>query len=404
MEQPSSFIQQQNLERDDYQEKPNKSRPIIRKYVKNKATRGILFVSIFACTIPLVIYILVIDQGTYRKEEIRTCSVSNGRRIQCGKPNATLSYCNKINCCFDSTFERCFHYLPSKYYYHNDKNNGKYTPSLGQTPLGTDSANEISLTISETDENHLSITLHAPSRKVVSNTVAKRNYFYLKFEDPLSAEVYRNGSNDLILTTATGPTIISEKYWEWSVHLSEEYLFGLGETLIRVDEDSSFTKVIYGNSLEHNSLPIFMAYKNGSYHGLKVYHDGPLEVTIYPSYLISLKSLAGDRIELELSLGPTLQDVISQQQDLRIQVPEPWFLGVHLCRGGSSTNLDFILQEYLNEDINFRYDSDCIHENLFMALLLQDSYPNNRVVDLIEDLRSRNVKFALSLSPQVNSE
>jgi hypothetical protein len=55
-------------------------------------------------------------------------------------------------------------------------------------------------------------------------------------------------------------------------------------------------------------------------------------VTVLPSNLVSLKSLAGDRIVLELSVGPTPRDVIKQQKKGEVGGVDLWTLGVHLCR------------------------------------------------------------------------
>ncbi|RZC36640.1 maltase-glucoamylase-like protein, partial [Asbolus verrucosus] len=397
------YIQEQNEIREDYKIKKKSS--AVRDVLCSKTAKGLLFVSFFAIAVPLLMYYFVIDEGSYEADDDHTCLVNKTYRIQCGNSNnVTIDYCDQINCCYDNSAKICFHYLPSKYYYFQETNEEVYKPSLTKTPFGSNLFENIAVTVNELDENSIQIILHDPNVKTASNEVgSNKNYILKRNDTPMSVEIYRNETGELLLTTAKGPTIISENYWEWSFQLTEQYLFGLGQILIDLDENSTLTKVIYGNNLDHNTLPVFMAYNNGKYHGLIVRHSGPLEVTVLPSKLVSLKSLAGSQIVLELCIGPTPKDVIRQQRKKQTNFVDLWSLGVHICREGDSLSLNEILEEYEQEaaTYDFRYESDCLHQNLIMALRKENIKENINLTQAIAKLKAQSKHFILSLPPQI---
>lgn len=90
--------------------------------------------------------------------------------------------------------------------------------------------------------------------------------------------------------------------------------------------------MIYKNKDDHNTLPLFMAYVNGSYHGALIEHEGPLEVTVLPSYLIIVRTVVGESISVILSTGPTPADVVKQQRATEPARLPYWALGPHICR------------------------------------------------------------------------
>lgn len=325
------FILEQNEIREDYKVKA-KTSPVVVVWRK-RPTKGILFLLIFSVLVPILIYYFIIDKGVYPTQEENTCAVNTTFRILCGRTdiNATYEYCTDIKCCFDNSTRYCYHYLPSKYYYFNKGNEKTYQRSLSKSPFKQDLTKAISLSINEIDENNLQIILHHVDATVDTNTVQNKNYKVNISQDPMFVEVFRNDSKDLLLTTANGPTIVSGNFIEWSFQLTESYLFGLGQVLIDLDENSTLTKVIYANNLDHNTLPVFMANTNGKYHGIVVKHSGLLEITVLPSKLVSLKSLEREKIVLELSVGPTPHDVIKQQKKDWGNV-DMKTLGVHICR------------------------------------------------------------------------
>lgn len=327
------FIQEQNDLRDDYKIRKRTS-PIVNVW-RSRSTRGILFLFCFSIVVPVLVYYFLIDNVTTSDELYDTCAVDETYRVPCGKPeNTTIDKCNKIHCCFDNTTKRCFHYLPSKYYYFSDSENQDYGSSLVQSPFFEAQLKTVYLSINPTSDKSVQIMLHDNSTTGTITCTNTTEYNCTINSNPLFVEFYRPNSRELLLTTAKGPMIISDHYWEWSFQLTDEYLFGLGQTLIDLSGKSTLTKVIYGNDKDHNTLPNFLAYKNGKYHGLIVRHSGPLEITVFASKLVSLKSLSGKKITLELSVGPTIQEVINQFNDNKAAnlIVTPDIFGVHVCR------------------------------------------------------------------------
>ncbi|KAJ3627954.1 hypothetical protein MTP99_015288 [Tenebrio molitor] len=400
------FILEQSEIREDYDIKTKTSQ--IHIILHKSSTRGVFSLLVFAIVVPVLVYYFLIDKGPVETDDGKTCSVTNTYRITCGSRPGNFSYCTSIQCCYDNTTKLCYHYVPSKYYYFNSEPTEKevvYQRSLEQSPFGKQLTQNIAVSVDEIDENNVRIVLHDPAATVEKNTVAAKNYYWEVTSDPLFVEVFRgNDTQDILLTTAKGPTIISDKYWEWSFQMTDEYLFGLGQVLIDLDENSTLTKVVYGNGMDHSTLPVFMAYKNGNYHGLIVRNSGPLEVTVLPSNLVSLKSLAGDRIVLELSVGPTPRDVIKQQKKGEVGGVDLWTLGVHLCREGSDLKLRYLLDDYNGDSgKTFRYESDCLHENLVTALRYENEAED--VDEMLQTITKMTTeegrRFMLSLPPQV---
>ncbi|XP_968946.2 lysosomal alpha-glucosidase [Tribolium castaneum] len=398
------FILEQNEIREDYKVKP-KASPVIIIWRK-KPTKGLLTLFVFAVVVPVLVYFFIFDKGTFPVEDANTCSVDKKYRITCGRTdiNATYDYCTNIKCCFDNATRLCYHYLPSKYFYYNKGGNSQtYDRSLEKSPFGQDLTKEISLTINEIDENNVQIILHDSTVTVDSNQVLDKNYKVNVSNNPLFVEISRNTSGDILLTTADGPLIVSENFREWSFQLTDQYLFGLGQVLIDLDENSTLTKVIYANNNDHNTLPVFMAHKNGQYHGLVVRHSGLLEITVLPSKLVSLKSLEREKIVLELSVGPTPYDVITQQRKGKWGTIDMKTLGVHICREGTATTLKDILSDYSQEkSIDFPYESDCFHDNLVTALRKEKSEQNiENVLEKIKSLTDSGHSFMLSVPPHI---
>lgn len=332
-----SFIQEQNKKRKDYQI-VRRASPIL-DFCQNRTTKGVILVSIFAIVVPVLVYYFVIQKAITEDSDVHSCAIKTDYKVPCGKiEKVTFEYCTSIYCCFDSTTNLCFHYLPSKYYYYQKDNVGSYQPSLQQSPFNKSVMPEISISINELDENRLQIILHKEETPVSRNTIKGAKYNYTISSKPLEVDVFRTESNKRLLSTGKGALIISENYWEWSFQLGNDTnrtnLFGLGQILIDVKPNTTLTKVIYPNSQDHTTLPTFMAGEDGKYHGVIVRHQGPLEVTVLPSNLVILKFLAEDLVVLELSVGDTPQEVRQQQLQERQQSKDVdfWTLGVHVCR------------------------------------------------------------------------
>lgn len=160
--------------------------------------------------------------------------------------------------------------------------------------------------------------------------IENRNYKLDIKTTEMGVEIHRNDSSkDMILTTTHGPTIVSKKYWEWTLNLNTKNLYGLDNFYF--EENTTITRVIYHNDKNHGVLPRFMAEVNGNFHGVLIDHDGPIEITVLPSKLIILRMLSEQKVTIRLNLGPTPRDIWKQQHEV-CQLPPYWFLGVHLCR------------------------------------------------------------------------
>lgn len=336
----SSFVElQNNINGDESENGDEKPRRYYRNrcmaFLCSRIVTGTFFLIIFSVTIPVLIFFILFHIGYSAKEQRHTCLVESSYRVSCGKPNITAEGCAVVQCCFDEETEQCFHYVPSLYYYRSAGDSemiGYYYASRDKTPFDSSSIDTLAVSVVEIDENKLRVVLHRSNISVETNRMKSTKSYDVKIydEDYLYVQVTRENTEDVLFTTHKGPLIASAGYWEWTFQLTTDKLFGLGE--MNFKENTTYTKVIYKNKDDHNTLPIFMAYLNGKYHGAVVEHEGPLEVTVLPSYLIILRSIIGDNISITISTGPTPADVVRQQ---RVAQPAPlpfWALGPHLCR------------------------------------------------------------------------
>ncbi|XP_018572083.1 lysosomal alpha-glucosidase-like [Anoplophora glabripennis] len=392
---PTTFIQQH---RDDYEDDGKfKKKVTLRTILCNKTVKGWIFLTIFAASVPILVYYFVIDQGTYDDDDSYTCLVQENFRVPCGKFNITRNECESVQCCYDRSTQICYHYLPSRYSYDIDEETETYMASQSTTPFGTDSLQKLKMSINEIDENKVSVVLFQDEVNVEDHYLdTEKNYKVNLVKEKLMVEVYRT-NNDLLLTTAKGPLIASDTYWEWSFYLTNHSLFGLNKTLISVPVNTTFTKVLYKNDIDHSSLPVLWAYGNKKFHGVIIKHDGPLEITILPSNLVILRSLTGDSLELELSVGPTPK-FLHDQQTQNVTLPPLWALQTHMCRRGSNTNLTELLADY---SLDSQVNSDCIHENLVMGIMKDNNMNKDNLRSIVKNIKEQGAQFLLSVPPHV---
>lgn len=323
-----NFIEQRLDDKDDNVTEDgymNRVQPIICN-AKFKAVFLMLLISMVC--VPLVVYFFM-DQIVKEKNETSTCLVNSTFRVSCGGVNISQSDCLNIHCCYDVNSQSCYHYLPSKYYY--AINNNEYNPSITTTPFKSEMSNNIGLVVTTLNDNKVKIVLHNGSNTEQDSITESNGFNINKLDDPLMIEVKRN--DEVLLTTSRGPLIMSENYWEWTLFLTEKQLFGLGETLIQLEKNESITKVIYPNKNNHNTPPVFWAFKNGNFHGIVIRHEGPVEVTVLSSNLIILRGLCPSDVEIELSIGgpPSflrqLQNNVTLDYDIIDNI-----LKTHICR------------------------------------------------------------------------
>lgn len=292
-----------------------------------------LFIILFvAIAVPVIINFVLLKND---QETDHTCNILQDYRIRCGYNITSSIKCTEINCCFNEKTQKCYHTLPSKYQYKKDTK-GEYIPLLSKSPFGDANTKRIYLSYYPVDSNTFSFTLNddKPSGKGRREQVegADLNYGVDIETEEMGLNVTRKGKiKETILTTSYGPTIVSDKFWEWTLDLNTDHLFGLNQ--LRFKDNKITTVVLYPNANNHGVIPKFMAEHNGKYHGVYIEHEGPLEISVLPSKLIVLRMLSGQKVTVYVYLGPTPREVWLQQKNNNMpQVPPSWVLGVHICR------------------------------------------------------------------------
>ncbi|XP_017774708.1 PREDICTED: lysosomal alpha-glucosidase-like [Nicrophorus vespilloides] len=350
---------------------------------------GLAFFVIIAVVVPVLVYYYSNDYlGEVDPKPI--CVQSKKFRVPCG--NYTYTECIANLCCYDDDDLFCFHSLPSAYNYKRLDKSEKFERTQYATPYKNPMYREMKVSYIENNENFLTVAMHGLDVEVTETVVPDKNYEVQPINNSLVAEVRRD-TGQLILTTSLGPMIASDHYWIWTVHLSDNHLFGFGELLLNHTE--IVTKVIYRNRNDHNTLPVFLAEEKGLFHGLSIRNRGPLEVSVLPSNLIVIKSLVGERIDLDLFLGPTAKDVMQQMRKPKPKLKE-WFLKPHFCSNGKSDITEIINKPTEHLVKTSMFVSDCLHEDLLMRAYSD----NSNIKKALEEI-SQSKHLILSLPPQV---
>ncbi|CAG9814818.1 unnamed protein product [Phaedon cochleariae] len=400
-----NWVREQNETREDYLngETPQRKTSWKDGLCQGK-TFGRLFLFLMALS-PILVYYLVVDEGTFTREDLYTCLVNDTFRVPCGRKNFTDKECLQADCCYDTKRMRCYHSVPSRYFY--EANGGDFRASHEKTPIGTLSSQKLKISVDEISPDTVRVILHGANETVPTNTLTNKNYTVNVQNRKLQVEVYRNNAEqDRLLTTSNGPLMVSEKYSEWTLYLTNHSLFGLNRTLLTFQENrqvdpvanSTITKVIYNNKNDHYSVPVFWAYANGKFHGVQIKHEGPLEIEILPSYLVVLRSLTGGTIELVLSVGPTPKD-LHDQQATSTSVAPFWLMGTHMCRNSENRNTTQVIEQFTMETYA---DSYCIDENIYMALMIDNLTNVNIINETLTALSEQGKKFLLSVPPQLS--
>lgn len=388
------FLQDNRV--DDDNEGKHKRKVTIKSIICNNTVKGWFFLTVFAATVPILVYYFLIDQVTFDSNDSYTCLVQSSFRVPCGVVNITADKCEKVYCCYDRSTKTCYHYLPSKYAYQLDESTKEYTPLRSSSPHHTTSIKKLFVAVNEKSEDKVSIIVSQNDVSDQEHRLTEKNYIVRLMEEKLMVEVYRH-NEDLLLSTTKGPLIASDNYWEWSFYLSNHTILGLNRTLINAEKNSTLTQVIYKNYVDHSSVPVFWGYNHTSFHGVVIRHEGPLEIVVLPSNLVLLRSLTGGFIELELSVGPTPK-LLHDQQTQKVEPPPSWALETHMCRRGSNTNLTELLADY-SYDSNA--NSDCIHENLIIGIMKDNLTNVDSLRSTIKSARESGSRILLSVPPHV---
>ncbi|XP_066146865.1 lysosomal alpha-glucosidase-like [Euwallacea fornicatus] len=395
----STFIEKELKDLDDPAEPRFHKRKTWRSIFCTKLAKGIIIALSIALLVPTLAYFFVISRNVpdAGDEDQYYCLIVKEFRIPCGNVGIKQDACEAVNCCFNTTTNECHHFLPSKFFY--KKNENTFKASQNKSPVGSVTLPNIKLTTQHKSANKLSFIIHDPSENVEEVLLKNTNFAVILSTKKLSLEVLDQDEN-IVFSSTKAALIASERYWEWGFELTNGTLFGLDRNRIELQEGENITKVIYKNRNDHYTMPVLWAYQDGKFHGVIIRHEGPLEIQILSSNMIILRSLVGKKIEVELSLGPTPIELYNTQ--IQKVIPPPlWMLGTHNCRKGNSINLKEILKIYAENNTS-NFDTDCIHENLFMAL--QDDFVDEDIAalkEVIKTLSENGKKFLFALPPHI---
>lgn len=135
-------------------------------------------------------------------------------------------------------------------------------PTQEFSPLNTKSLRRLKLDIREIGDDTLSIFLWNPDYFNESNTAESNTsersvnskYLYQVFAPEMFVEIKRKIDNKTLLSSARGPLIASDNYFEWSIHLYTETLMGFDELHLKEGQ-----RILINN--EHVSvIPYVIAY------------------------------------------------------------------------------------------------------------------------------------------------
>ena len=327
-----SYLEETSLNGYENEEKESKKAKLIRM-IRNEKYQLFLFFFLFVLFVPVLMYYFMTPRGMDGQQF--TCLMNNTFRVPCGRVNLTREECQKIECCFDDDNSECFHYLPSKYNYRRDEDgdgeNDIFTSTRKVTPFGNNSTQKLFLRTTTEDDYTLKITV---SKNNIPGDTGENNTSeifqkILNQEGLLNVLVRRKINGSLLLTTELGPLIFSKNYTEWSFFIGE-HLFGLDELYFTNNETKK--TFIYKNRNDNLVLPAFMAYNNGTYHGLVIQNTSPMEIMVLPSKLIVVRSLGSDDISVILTVGLTPKDVMMRQRNFTFKMPPDWILRPQICR------------------------------------------------------------------------
>lgn len=124
-------------------------------------------------------------------------------------------------------------------------------PTRRVSPLNTKSFESLKLDIQEISEDTLSIFLGKPN-DIEDNLASKEllvdsKYLFKVFSPEMFIEVKRKSDNKTLLTTARGPLMASENYFEWSFYLNSFTLMGFDELELKEGQ-----RILINN--EHSSV------------------------------------------------------------------------------------------------------------------------------------------------------
>lgn len=349
-----------------------------------------------------------------QRDDLGICSHYPMYQISCGSKNISKEECLAIECCHSKS-SGCYHYLPSKYQYKMEnkriwKLEEVLVPTLLSTPLKTTVIRKMLLNIREINDGTLSIIIYEPDKYKPTNTEAtsdstSRLYVTKVFDPDIFVEVRRKINNKTLLTTARGPLIASEDYFEWTIFLNSWMLMGIDDIFLRAGH-----KVLLSN--EHTSvIPYILALdvETSTYHCLHfASFNSPTEIEILKSNVIIIRSFQSNFFEMTLFVGPHYEDIHRQMKEhnpVNYIPPDYWGLGVHICKtdqqfDGTETRKE--LQHFFSEDNLdvIPFDSHCISSKISELAISKNSSESifEGYEDVIETMQAYNKSIMMYIS------
>ncbi|CAO1429376.1 unnamed protein product [Diamesa tonsa] len=281
------------------------------------------------------------------------------------------------------------------------------------SPLKTTSIRKMQLYIREINDESLSITIYDPDKykptdKEASSDSTTRLYSTKVFKPEIFVEVRRKLNNKTLLTTARGPLIASEDYFEWTIFMNSWMLMGLDDIFLRNGH-----KILLNN--EHTSVvPYILAFdaETRTYHCLHFSSfDSPTEIEILKSNVIIIRSFQSHSFEMTLFVGPHYEDIykqIKEHNPVNYIPPDYWGLGVHICKTDQHFDEDETrkeLQHFFSEDNMdvVPFDSHCISSKISELAISKNSSESifSEYEDVIETMQAYNKSLMLHISMSI---
>uniref|UniRef100_A0A8D8F4U0 Lysosomal alpha-glucosidase n=1 Tax=Culex pipiens TaxID=7175 RepID=A0A8D8F4U0_CULPI len=344
----------------------------------NKTIRLFFVLGVAAIVIPAFAYLFFFSQEighAPRQLLTGTCGHPTLYHIQCGFPNSTKEECHNLGCCYTS-LSTCYHSLPSEHQYQSVqsewRNGTLLTPTRNQTPYHKPASPKIFIHLKVLNQSRIQLTLDTTANQPDTtssdqpiSTVSAGDLQAKIYSPTFFVEVSNVTAGEIIFSTARGPLIVTENFFEWTLHLGVDSMFGLGEAVLEPGR-----KYLLFNSQNASAVPAVMGYnlQSQQYNGVVFTTPGLTEIEIVRSRLIVVRSQFTGSFQLELLSGPSPADLHRQLKTINQNQYRPpfWAYGVHVCDHGRNVSLRTVREDIQRMiDFGVMFDSHCINDDLF---------------------------------------
>ncbi|KAL1380450.1 hypothetical protein pipiens_014191 [Culex pipiens pipiens] len=234
----------------------------------NKTIRLFFVLGVAAIVIPAFAYLFFFSQEighAPRQLLTGTCGHPTLYHIQCGFPNSTKEECHNLGCCYTS-LSTCYHSLPSEHQYQSVqsewRNGTLLTPTRNQTPYHKPASPKIFIHLKVLNQSRIQLTLdttaNQPDTTSTDQPISTVNAGDLQakiYSPTFFVEVSNVTAGEIIFSSARGPLIVTENFFEWTLHLGVDSMFGLGEAVLEPGR-----KYLLFNSQNASAVPAVMGY------------------------------------------------------------------------------------------------------------------------------------------------